>query len=135
MTYKITFTQKPGYLHAVVTGSNTKKNVVSYLADIHRECIGRACMRVLIEERLEGLRLGTIDVFEIASKARDRVTGPLPIIAFVDVNAVDTMMAFAEDVAVNRGIYVRVFKTVAAAEKWLLELDASSAKPQLDVAD
>lgn len=29
-------------------------------------------------------------------------------------------MRFAEDVAVNRGIPVRVFRTVAGAEKWLL---------------
>ena len=37
------------------------------LEEILQECIARRCFRVLIEERLEGPRLGTLDVFAIAS--------------------------------------------------------------------
>ena len=135
MSFKLNFTQKPDYLHVVVTGRNTKNNVIRYLADVQRECMNRACMRVLVEERLDGPRLGTMDVFEIAAEGRNRVAGPLPLIAYVDVNAVGAMMAFAEDVAVNRGINVRVFDTVADAEKWLLECGAAGVKARLDVSD
>jgi hypothetical protein len=38
------------------------------------------------------------------------------------VNATGSSMAFAEDVAVNRGLNVRVFGTITEAEKWLREL-------------
>jgi hypothetical protein len=127
MSYAITFTQKDGYLHAVVTGTNSKENVIGYLADVQRECVRRDCMRVLIEERLEGPRLKQLDVFDIASQGRSRVTGPLPIIAYVDTNAAGTLMGFAEDVAVNRGIDVRIFASVADAEKWLAELETAAA--------
>lgn len=44
----------------------------------------------------------------------------LQALAFVDVNAQGELMRFAEDVAVNRGMPVRVFPTIAAAEAWLL---------------
>lgn len=134
MTYKLSFAQKPGYLHAVVTGRNSKENVARYLADIQRQCMERACRRVLIEERLEGPRLGPVDVFDIASEGRDRVDGQLPIMAYVDVNAAGTLMKFAEDVAVNRGVIVQVFATVAEAEKWLLELDAAGIQPKDNVS-
>jgi len=40
--------------------------------------------------------------------------------AYVDVNAPDDSMYFAESVAVSRAFPVRVFSSVAAAEKWLL---------------
>jgi len=134
VTYKLSFAQKPGYLHAVVTGRNSKENVARYLADIQRQCMERACRRVLIEERLEGPRLGPVDVFDIASEGRDRVDGQLPIMAYVDVNAAGTLMKFAEDVAVNRGVIVQVFATVAEAEKWLLELDAAGIQPKDNVS-
>ena len=39
--------------------------------------------------------------------------------AYVDVNATGDLMGFAENVAVNRAIPVRVFASVAAAEEWL----------------
>ena len=59
MTYKLMIEQKPVFLHATVTGRNSKKNVASYLEEILHECLVRKCFRVLIEERLEGPRLGT----------------------------------------------------------------------------
>lgn len=131
MSHKVTFARKAGYLHAVVTGANSKENVVSYLLDILHECVARDCFRVLIEERLEGPRLGTMDIFEIASEGQRRVAGRYPIIAYVDVNAESTAaMKFAEDVAVNRGISVRVFPSVANARRWLLDLDSGSTRPK-----
>jgi hypothetical protein len=121
MTYKLTIKQKPTYLHAIVTGLNTKENVLRYLEEILRECMVRKCLRVLIEERLEGPRLGTFDVFNIASEGSNKARGMLKAIAYVDVNAERDLMDFAETVAVNRSLPVAVFSTVAEAEKWLLD--------------
>lgn len=121
MSYKLAVTQKPSYLHAVVTGTNSPKTVAGYLEEIQRECTARSCFRVLIEERLEGPRLETIDIFEIVSEGSNRAEGQLKAIAYVDVNAVGNLMKFAESVAVNRGLHVAVFSSVREAETWLQE--------------
>jgi hypothetical protein len=120
MSYQLTVVEKTAFLHAVITGQNTKENVASYLEDLLRECLSRGFSKVLIEERLDGPRLGTSDVFAIVSQASARTLGKMRAIAFVDVNAEGGMMRFAETVAVNRALPVTVFASVADAEKWLV---------------
>ena len=78
MTYKLTIDQKPGYLHVAVTGRNSSENVVRYMEEVIRECTARRCFRVLIEERLEGPRLGTIEVFGASRGLRLRAPIRLP---------------------------------------------------------
>lgn len=123
MSYKLTIREEGAYLHAVVTGVNSKENVASYLNDILEACTIRNCSRVLIEERLEGPRLGTMDVFQIAAEGSSRALGQIDAIAYVDVNAKGDMMKFAETVAVNRGLPVTVFTSVIDAAKWLRDMD------------
>ncbi len=65
MSYRLMFTQKPTFLHAIVTGTNSKANV----------------------------------------------------------KAESDLMKFAETVAVNRGLPVKVFASVSDAERWLLGKD------------
>jgi len=129
MTYKLTIVQKSTYLHAIVTGMNSKENVSRYLDDIFHECTNRNCVRVLIEERLEGPRLGTMDIFQIASEGASKTLRKLKAIAFVDVNAEGNLMHFAETVAVNRALPVTVFSTVADAENWLLANNPGGTEP------
>ena len=123
MSYKLTINKKPTYLHAIVEGQNSRENVAGYLQEVLHECILHKCSRVLIEERLEGHRLETLDVFKIATEASEETKGKLDAIAYVDINAQGDLMHFAETVAVNRALPVRVFATVSAAEKWLLDKD------------
>jgi hypothetical protein len=128
MSYKVTFNQMDGYLRAFVSGTNSKQNVMGYLADILNECRSRNCFRVLIEERLEGPRLDMTDIYEIASQGQKLAPGRRPAIAYVDVNATSASnMKFAEDVAVNRGIFVRMFPSVADARHWLENIDNEGA--------
>ena len=78
MSYKLTIDQKPTYLHCIVTGQNTKEAVIQYMDDVIRECTNRNCGNVLIEERLEGPRLGTFEVFSMVSEGaftRDGLCG------------------------------------------------------------
>jgi hypothetical protein len=82
---------------------------------------------VLVEERLEGPRLGTMEVFQIVSEGSRNAGGTYTAFAYVDVNAKGDLMQFAETVAVNRGVPVVVFATVADAEKWLLNDDSGAA--------
>jgi hypothetical protein len=129
MSYNLTLVQKPAYLHAIVTGLNNKENVKRYLEEVLRESKNRGCSQVLIEERLEGPRFRTISVFQIASEGSRRAHGYFKAIAYVDVNAEGDLMKFAETVAVNRGLPVRVFSSVADAEKWLLDEDRGGNEP------
>jgi hypothetical protein len=119
MAYKLAITQKPSYLHIVITGRNSKHTVIQYLKDVLRECETRKCRNVLIEERLTGPRLKVFPIFEIAKSGSADARGHFDAIAYVDVNARGDLMQFAETVAVNRGIPVTVFSTVADAESWL----------------
>jgi hypothetical protein len=119
MTYELKIEQKPTYLHAVVTGTNSKENVLGYTDEIDRECTAQGTFRVLIEERLEGPRLGTMDVFEVVLRRVQRARR-FKAIAYVDTNAVGDSMRFAENLAVNRFVPVAVFRTLADAERWII---------------
>jgi len=132
MTYKLTIHQKSNYLHAIVTGPNNRENVQGYLQEVRGECIARGCYKVLVEERLEGPRIGAMDVFQIAAQGSSKASGTFRAIAYVDVNADGNLMKFAETVAVNRGIPVAVFATVADAERWLLEGNPNGSKTDGD---
>jgi len=129
MTYTLTVRQKPGYLHAVVTGLNTRENVTRYLEQLGAECSARNCFRVLVEERLEGPRLEAMEVFEIVSQGSERARGKIQAFAYVDVNAEGDLMHFAETVALNRGLPVALFPTVTDAERWLLSGHVKSTSP------
>src|ERR1700752_4537028 len=99
VSYHMSIEAKPGYLHFIVTGDNTRDNVVRYMEEVVRECTLRQCFRALIEERLEGARLGTLDVFELVSTGSTRLLRTLKAMAYVDVNArTQEMMQFAENV-------------------------------------
>ena len=115
MSYELTFTSGPSYLHVLVTGRNTRENVQAYLQEVARECTQRGCARVLIEERLEGPRLDMRDVFRIASDGSRRAQGAFTAIAYVDTLAQGDLMQFAGTVAANRSVPVRVFATVGEA--------------------
>ena len=119
MSYELHITEKKTYLHAVVTGRNTLENVAGYLKDLLRECEARQSFNVLIEERLEGRRLETWDVYQIASDNSTLARGFFRTIAYVDVNAGGELMKFAETVANNRGVPMMLFASVSEAEAWL----------------
>jgi hypothetical protein len=127
-TYKLTVIEKDGFLHAIVTGPNTKETVAQSLQDIYKACLARNCLRVLIEERLEGPLLGTMDLFDVVSEG-SRNGRKLRAIAYVNEKLEGDLMQFAEHVAVNRGVAGRVFKTVAAAEEWLVKTAPAAAAP------
>ena len=122
MAFTLAITQKPTYLHAVISGENNAENVRNYLKRIQGECTRRKCLRVLVEERLEGPRLGIVDVYRIVSEQTVRALGQIEVIAYVDVNAEGELMKFAEDVAVNRFLRVAVFSSVPDAELWMRHL-------------
>jgi hypothetical protein len=104
-----------------VKGTNTPENVMNYLAEVRAKCLELNFPSVLIEENLQGPGLNIVDIFEVVNKA-SKQTYSLPLhIAFVDLNPEHEKrrMDFAESVAVNRGVDVKIFSSVTEAEKWL----------------
>ena len=101
MTYRLTIRQEPSYLHVIVTGTNSWENVQSYLVEIMRECMARRAYRVLIEERLEGPRLGTMDVYQIAAEGAD-----LGRVVVGHSNPIATDLAFMKRL-LDRGVYLQ----------------------------
>jgi hypothetical protein len=119
VSYQLRLSETPHFLHAVVTGENSRASVAGYFEEVLAACEARACTRVLIEERLSGPRLPVSEVFTLVAQGALRFGGVLEAMAYVDVNALDDTMRFAERVAVQRSFPVRVFRSVAAAETWL----------------
>jgi hypothetical protein len=120
-TYRFMVERKPGYLHVSVTGHNTVENVRRSLREVVDACTQHACSRVLFEEHLKGPSLGTVPVFEIVSEGSRNAAPVVSQIAYVDTNPEHdaSLMSFAETVAVNRGVRMRLFATVAEAAAWL----------------
>ncbi len=128
MDYEITYQQHDGYLHTMISGENTPETVVQYMQDIQKECEKRDCYRLLIEEKLKGPRLDTIEIFDLVTTGSRSAVGIFEAMAYVDTNT-DTpdMTEFAETVAVNRGIPVNVFTTVEDARDWLKRVKTSKS--------
>lgn len=119
MNYELTIVQKPGYLHGTVTGQNSRENVAEYLRQGLQQCILRGCTHALIEARLQGPRLPLWDIFEIAAEHSKLDMGVFKSIAYVDAKAPAALLTFIQHVTGNRGLPLRVFNSVAAAEQWL----------------
>lgn len=121
MDYVFNVERKAGYLHAKVSGDNDPAHVIRYLRDVYNACLREKCPRVLIEEALEGPGLGVAEVFGVVEKASEQVWPVVQQIAYVDTNPRHdfTKMQFAEVVAANRGVNVRVFSSIRNAKEWL----------------
>ena len=121
MPYSLMLEPCDGYLHARVTGSNSKQTVLEYTQAIHAACVERALHAVLIEENLSGPSISLSEVLQIIEQRASAATKQLKRIALVDLNPEHDMsrMEFAEDLAVNRGVNMRLFASVAQAARWL----------------
>ena len=122
MKARLTYRAEDGYLHVKVRGQNTAENVGAYLAEVRTACVERSYKAVLIEENLDGPGLPLLKVFELASKGSEDVWRLSLKIAFVDVNPEHDPdnVRFAETVALNRGVNVKVFFDVEQARQWLV---------------
>ncbi|MBI3855329.1 MAG: hypothetical protein HY293_06525 [Planctomycetes bacterium] len=123
MEYRFQLVQKEGYLHVRVRGDNVPETVMKYLREIYEACRKWECPRVLVEENLQGPGMTLTEVFGVVNEASRQVWPVVQQVAFVDVNPEHDHknMKFAETVAVNRAVNIRVFATLADAEAWLRE--------------
>ena len=121
MAYQLTIEERPTYVYARVDGDLTPANALRFLEEAHAACVRFGRTDVLLDMQLHGPNLSTTNIYEVISQ-RALPGSTLRKIAYVPYGGGDPSMAhFAETVAINRGVNVRLFATVAAAEQWLLE--------------
>jgi len=119
MPFELTSECHNNFIHFRVTGENTAETVLAYMAAIRETCGHQDCFRILIEENLEGPRFDEMEVFALISEGSPTALGVFEAIAYVDAQQDFKVVKFAETVAVNRGIPIAVFESVADAENWL----------------
>jgi hypothetical protein len=121
MAHDLKTAHEDGYLHATVTGDNTPADVAAYLGRIREICAKYGFSRVLIEENLVGPPFDAVEIYDVVSAASVGVVPAIQRVAFVDTNPEHDFanMQFAETVAVNRGVNVRVFRDVPSAVEWI----------------
>lgn len=119
--YTLRIEQKTGYLHARITGENTAEVTRAYVLELIDACRRAKCPAVLVEENLDGPRMGAGELYGIVHDLHAEFRSAIQVAAFVDVNPMrsDANMRFVEDASNNRGADVAAFPTVAQAEAWL----------------
>src|SRR5262245_1103627 len=119
--YDLTVDERPTYVYAKAVGELTPANVVRFLEEAYGACLKSGRSDLLLDMQFTGPSLNTTNIYNVLSQ-RVPDGRNLRKIAYVDSStAVDPGMShFAETVAVNRGVNVRLFHTVALAEEWLL---------------
>ena len=84
MTYDVKYVRRPDYIHAIVTGQNSRENFLHYTDDVLAECRRAQCRRTLIEDKLTGPRMSDGEIFIVATEASRRALGFYEALAFVD---------------------------------------------------
>lgn len=119
--YQIEFEKRPGYLRVAVRGPNTAETIGRYLADTHATCQRLAQKQVLIVVDLHGPGMSMLEVYKAVAAGFDVAAGSGIRAAYVDLREHSVAnMLLAENVAMTRGLPVRTFHDIAAAEAWLL---------------
>jgi hypothetical protein len=117
--YTVVFENYPSYLYALVHGEQYGYDVLSgFLREIAEECKRRGFVQVLIEENISATA-SREDVFRIASE--------LPDLGFSDIRMayIDRFLEqkelneFGQDVAVDHGVDVQIFRDLESANEWL----------------
>ena len=129
MTYSFIVEVKPTYLHARGYGEQTEVNSRQFLIDAYQACVEHNMGRLLVEMCFTGKALSVAGAYSVVVD-RSHDGSMLKSIAYVDANPAHAveMAEFAETVAKNRGVNVRLFESVAAAERWLQDEVTADAK-------
>jgi hypothetical protein len=118
-TFEIQYQECEGYLHAFIKGKkDSVAAALEYWQCVIDECKRRGFRALLVEEDFPN-QLSTVDIFTITSAIPGMGSTGLKI-AFVDRKAEhNELNLFGESVAVNRGVFGRVFPTLEEAAAWL----------------
>ena len=118
-TFEIQYQECEGYLHAFIKGKkDSVAAALEYWQCVIDECKRRGFNALLVEEAFPN-QLSIMDMFTV-TRAIPRMGSIGLKIAFVDRETEHSELnLFGESVAVNRGVFGRVFPTLEEAAAWL----------------
>lgn len=96
----------------------TAEQTQAYGMALIAECVQRGITRVLCDERDLEYRLSTIDTYAVATAVVSHAPRVARVAIVCNPASVEDAQ-FWENVAVNRGLTVKVFKEMDAARQWL----------------
>lgn len=102
------------------TGEWSGDECLQAMREVEQRLEQHGWRRVLVDHRNLQLRLGTIEIHDRPGDLIDAGFNPSASIAYVFSQDQEENYRFFEDVAVIRGMSVKVFPTIADAEHWLL---------------
>jgi hypothetical protein len=119
MPYQMTIEEYPLYLHTKASGEHSVENVLRFLQESHAACAERGRQAVLLEVAFTGPSLDAGGIFKVIME-RSESGKMLRKIGYVDPTPRDReRVRFAENVAFNRGVNVRLFQDVESAKAWM----------------
>jgi hypothetical protein len=119
MSYQITIVEHPLYLHAKASGTHSTENVLRFLEEAYAACVERGRLSLLVEFGFTGPSLDAGGIFKVIME-RSEDAKKLRRIGYVDPTPRDPeRIKFAENVAFNRGVNVRLFQDVESAKAWM----------------
>ena len=121
ISYQLTIVELPNYVHAKALGERTPANALRFLEEAYAACLKAGRDALLLEMRFSGPSLSTMNIYNVLSE-RIPDGRTLRKIAYVQAEFDNLAMPhFAENVAINRGVNVRLFQSVDSARQWLSE--------------
>ena len=131
MDYVIAFEETPHYLHARVTGERSPRNLLRYLEESLAAALASGRSKVLLEMHFTGPSLSSATIVNaISLVVWDAMK--LKKVALVEAAGGDPAMAFAETVALNRGVNAKLFYSTGEAARWLSEAPPDGGQDQRD---
>lgn len=119
MSIRYTIRADGDLLRVVASGrDHDLDEVMAYGAAVLDAVISAGCHRVLCDERAMEYAIGTVDTYELAKYTAEHARGVAKV-AIVCRRGQEEDAEFWEDVAVNRGLQVKVFQRIEDAERWL----------------
>src|SRR5262245_59711098 len=117
MPYELCLEEHPGYLHARATGPHTPRNALRFLIEAAQALRDSRHTDLLLEFALTGPSLTGGMIYEIVAE-RSADGAQFGRIAYLDQSTERRLehLRFAETIARNRGVRVRLFRTLPDAQ-------------------
>lgn len=121
LSYDLVTEKKDGYLLITVSGIRSFESVLSISEDILSACKKENIGKVLLDIRALKGRLEMFEAYTIPDQHFPRLKDmdALERCAIIDHEEAKKRFSFFENVAVNRGFFLRFFTSLDAANEWL----------------
>ena len=120
--YTVKTEVRDDYFYVYVEGNDSFDTSLGYWLEVIELIIQNDYRKVLIEENLIG-KISTVETYRLSTKIAESAGKLKACIAFVDQNpSHQSNNSFGETVVTTRGLQIKVFPSIAHAEKWLTKL-------------